>query len=156
MAVTVRKQRSSPASTARRPALSVVRRRRRWPAVIGVVLVMFMLVAMLGAAVFHTQLAQRQLRIDDLEREVQSERERFDELRRDRAVLRSPGRISTEAEALDMVRGETSRFIEVDAGALARQLAAAGVTDDDARRIIGESGPLDQFRDVKEVSAGQP
>jgi hypothetical protein len=106
--------------------------------------------------VFHTQLAQRQLRIDVLENQVQAERERFDELRRDRAALRSPGRIATEAIELEMVRGETSRFIEVDPGALARQLAAAGVVDDNASRVIEESGPLDQFRDVKSVSAGQP
>lgn len=139
-----------------RPTLSVVPTRRRWPAVIGFVAITLMLVAMLGAAVFHTQLAQRQLRIDDLDNEVQAERERFDELRRDRAVLRSPGRIATEVVALEMVRGETSRFIEVDPAALARQLAAAGVVDDDASRVIEESGPLDQFRDVKSVSAGQP
>jgi len=153
MALAVRSQ--APARS-KRPALSVVPTRRRWPAVIGFVTITLMLVAMLGAAVFHTQLAQRQLRIDDLENSVQAERERFDELRRDRAVLRSPGRIATEAAELEMVRGETSRFIEVDPGALARQLAAAGVVDDDASRVIEESGPLDQFRDVKSVSAGQP
>ena len=35
--------------------------------------------------------------IDQLERQVQEERARFDELRRDRAVLRSPQRIADEA-----------------------------------------------------------
>ena len=39
---------------------------------------------------------------------------------------------------------------------LAMQLAAAGVTDDDTSRVIVETGPLDQFRDVKSVSVGQP
>ena len=153
MALAVRTQ---PPARAGAPALSVVTSRRRWPAVIGFVLVALMLVAMLGAAVFHTQLAQRQLRIDVLDTQVQAERERFDELRRDRAVLRSPGRIAEEAVALQMVRGQTSRFLEVDPSMLARHLAAAGVVDDDASRVIEESGPLDQFRDVKSVSAGQP
>jgi cell division protein FtsL len=153
MALAVRTQ---PPARSTPPTLRVVVTRRRWPAVIGFVLIALMLVAMLGAAVFHTQLAQRQLRIDVLENQVQAERERFDELRRDRAALRSPGRIATEAIELEMVRGETSRFIEVDPGALARQLAAAGVVDDNASRVIEESGPLDQFRDVKSVSAGQP
>jgi hypothetical protein len=111
---------------------------------------------MLGAAVFHTQLAERQLEIDQLDRQVQEERERFDELRRDRAVLRSPQRIADEAAALGMVRGATSRFIGIEPMALAMQLAAAGATDDDTTRVIIESGPLDQFRDVKSVSAGQP
>jgi hypothetical protein len=112
--------------------------------------------AMLGAAVFHTQLAERQLEIDQLERQVQEERERFDELRRDRAVLRSPQRIADEATTLGMVPGETSRFVQVDAMQLAMQLAAAGVTSDDTNRVIVEVGPLDQFRDVKSVSVGQP
>jgi hypothetical protein len=40
--------------------------------------------------------------------------------------------------------------------ALARQLAAAGATEDDTSRVIVETGPLDQFRDVKSVSVGQP
>ena len=112
--------------------------------------------AMLGAAVFHTQLAERQLEIDQLERQVQEERARFDELRRDRAVLRSPQRIADEAGALGMAPGETSRFIQVDPMQLARQLAASGITADDTSRVIVETGPLDQFRDVKSVSVGQP
>jgi len=112
--------------------------------------------AMLGAAVFHTQLAERQLEIDQLERQVRAERTRFDELRRDRAVLRSPQRIADEAKALGMAPGETSRFVEIDPMQLAVQLAASGVTADDTNRVIVETGPLDQFRDVKSVSVGQP
>lgn len=144
------------AGSRRRPQLSVVRRRPRWPAVAGGGVLVAVMVAMLGAAVFHTQLAERQLRIDELEQQVQAERARFDELRRDRAVLRSPQRIADEANALGMVTGENSRFIQVDAMALARQLAAAGATEDDTNRVIVETGPLDQFRDVKSVSVGQP
>lgn len=147
---------SQRAGSRRRPQLSVVRRRPRWPAVAGGGVLVAVMVAMLGAAVFHTQLAERQLRIDELEQQVQAERARFDELRRDRAVLRSPQRIADEANALGMVTGENSRFIQVDAMALARQLAAAGATEDDTNRVIVETGPLDQFRDVKSVSVGQP
>ena len=111
---------------------------------------------MLGAAVFHTQLAERQLEIDRLERSVQAEREMFDALRHERAVLRSPQRLSDEADLLGMGPGETSRFVSVDAWVVARQLAAAGAIDDEAVRLIVDTDPLDQFRDVKAVSAGQP
>ncbi len=114
------------------------------------------LLGMFGAAVFHTQLAERQLRIDRLEREVNVERERFDELRNDRAALRSPVRLADAAGALGMVRGDASEFVEVDALLLARQLAAAGFVEDDVAQIVVHSEPLDQFRDVKSVSAGQP
>jgi cell division protein FtsL len=154
MAATIARQ--SPSPRAQRPQLEVVTARKRWPAVVGSIVLLIVMIAMLGAAIFHTQLAERQLEIDQLDRQVNEERERFDELRRDRAVLRSPQRIADEAGALGMVRGETSRFIDIDPMALAVQLAAAGATDDDTTRVIIESGPLDQFRDVKSVSAGQP
>lgn len=145
------------APRAERPDLTVVPSgRRRWPAVLGGMILVGVMAAMLGAAVFHTQLAERQLRIDDLERNVQSERDRFDELRHDRAVLRSPQRIADEADGLGMVRGETSRFISVDPMELAVQLAAAGPTDGRTTSAIDEDDPLDQFRDVKSVSVGQP
>lgn len=156
MAVTaVRADRSAP--RAPRPDLTVVSAgRRRWPALLGGLVLLGVMTAMLGAAVFHTQLAERQLSIDELDRAVQAERERFDELRRDRAVLRSPQRIADEADGLGMVRGETSQFITVDPMKLAIQLAAAGPTDGRTTSAIDEDGPLDQFSDVKSVSAGQP
>lgn len=158
MAAPVPRDRSRPAPAARasRPELRVVERRRRWPAVIGGLLIVLLLGGMMGLAVFHTQLAQRQLEIDRLDRAVDAERERFDELRRDRATMRSPGRIAEEAVRLGMVRGEASEFAEVDAAAVARQIAAAGAADADPIRIIDDADPLDQFRDVKAVSAGQP
>ncbi len=157
MALTaVRPDRVAP--QAARPDLKVVagQRRRRWPALLGGLVLLAVMVAMLGAAVFHTQLAERQLAIDELERQVQAERDRFDELRRDRAVLRSPQRIADEAERIGMVRGETSRFVAVDPLDLAVQLAAAGPTDGLTTSAIEEDGPLDQFRDVKSVSVVEP
>ena len=111
---------------------------------------------MLGAAVFHTQLAQRQLEIDRLEQGVDDASERFDELRRDRATLRSPERIAQEADRLGMVRGATSEFVQIEPADLARQLAAGGVIENGASRLIADNDPLEQFRDVKAVSAGQP
>lgn len=156
----VREPAGAPASSSphdRPPKLSVVTRGRpRWIVIVGTLVTLVVLGALLGAAVFHTQLAQRQLKVDELERLVDDERVRFDELRRDRAVLRSPQRISDEATTLGMVPSDSVRFIEIDPMALARQLAAAGPSEDDASRVIIDSGPLEQFRDVKAVSEGQP
>jgi len=147
---------SAAARPGRRPKLAIAPKRRRWPAVVTGLLFTIVLFGMFGAAVFHTQLAERQLRIDRLERQVNVERERFDELRHERATLRSPGRLSDAAGALGMVRGDASEFVEVDAMVVARQLAVAGSLEDDVRQIVIETGPLDQFRDVKSVSEGQP
>jgi hypothetical protein len=143
-------------SRSRRPDLVVLQRRRRWPAVIAVFAWTLMFAALLGAAVFHTQLAERQLRIDRLERAVATQRELFDELRYERAELRSPVRLAAAAGAMGMQRGDVSDFVEITPEQLARQLAAAGTIDDRAVRIIIDTDPLDQFRDVKAVTAGRP
>lgn len=145
------------AAQSKQPALKLaVSRGRRWPAVFGGFALLVVLVGMLGAAVFHTQLAERQLQIDELERSVNDERERFDELRYRRAELRSPVRLAGAAGDLGMIRGDTGTFVELDSWDTARQLAAAGVVDDASRQVIIDTDPLEQFSDVKRVSAGQP
>ena len=151
-----RRQVVAPPAARARPRLALVARRRRWPAVVVGMLATVLIAGMLGAAVFHTQLAERQLRIDRLERGVAEERDRFDELRNERALLRSPQRIADEAARLGMVRGDTATFVEIEPIALARQLAASGVIAVETDHLIEDDDPLQQFRDVKAVSAGQP
>jgi hypothetical protein len=161
-ALALRRHHSTAAATAPeraatpRPKLAVVPRRRRWPALVLSIVSLLVFGGLLGAAVFHTQLAERQLRIDRLEREVTIERERFDELRHERAELRSPAYLDTVSDELNMIRGKTSRFVRVAPQQLAVQIAAAGAVDDDTVEIVVDVDPLDQFRDVKAVSEGQP
>lgn len=146
------------AATPTRPALRLTpsKEQRRWPMVVGVLAMLVVLAGLLGAAVFHTQLAERQLRIDKLERSVRDERERFDELRYQRAELRSPVRLAAAAGDLGMVRGDAGSFVEIDPWIIARQLAAAGIVNANTRAVIIDTDPLEQFSDVKRVSAGQP
>jgi len=144
------------ARAAERPSLTVVPRRRRWPALVGAMAWSLVFLGLLGAAVFHTQLAERQLRLDRLDRQVSAERERFDELRYERAELRSPVRLADAASALGMYRGEASTFVAVTPEAVARQLAAAGAIGDNAVQILIHTDPLDQFRAVKSVTEGEP
>ncbi len=146
--------RSPRQQTVVKPALAVVPRRRRWPAVIGALAWTALFAGLLGAAVFHTQLAERQLRIDRLDRAVAEQRELFDELRYERAELRSPVRLADAAGALGMGRGDSSDFVRVTPEAVAVQLAAAG-TLDATSRVIVDTDPLQQFRDVKAVTAGE-
>jgi len=148
--------RSRPAKAAERPALAVVPRRRRWPAVLAGMAWALVFLGLLGAAVFHTQLAGRQLRLDRLDREVAAQRERFDELRYERAELRSPVRLAAAASELGMRRGRATTFVTVTPDAIARQLAAAGPIGDNPVRIVIHTDPLDQFRAVKGVTEVQP
>ena len=150
-------RRSAPAAKAgSKPALTVVPRRRRWPAMLVALIWSLIFLGLLGAAVFHTQLAERQLELDRLDRQVTAERERFDGLRYERAELRSPVRLAAEASELGMRRGRASTFVSVTPEAVARQLAAAGPIGDNAVRIVIHTDPLDQFRAVKSVTQATP
>jgi hypothetical protein len=140
----------------KRPTLVVIQRRRSWTAVLVGLFSGLIFVGLFGAAVFHTQLAERQLRIDRLERSVTLERERFDELRHQRAELRSPAYLATVATDLNMIRGKIGGFLHVSPEQLAIQVAAAGAVEENAVEIVSDDDPLDQFRDVKAVSEGQP
>ena len=142
--------------TIAKPALVVVAKKRRWPAVVAGLAWAGLFAGLLGAAVFHTQLAQRQLRIDRLEKAVDEQRELFDELRYERAELRSPVRLAEAAGAMGMERGDTGDFVRVTPEAVARQLAAAGAIDGGTSQVIIDTDPLEQFRDVKAVTDGQP
>ena len=95
----------------KRPDLAVVQNRRRWPAVLAGFLWALVFAGLLGAAVFHTQLAERQLQIDRLERSVAAQRELFDELRYERARLRSPVRLAAAAGEIGMRRGSNGEFV---------------------------------------------
>ncbi len=130
--------------------------RRRWPFALGVLVVIVVLMALLATAIFHTQLAERQIRVDAIEREVNAERDRFDQLRYRRAVLRSPVRLAEEAASLGMVPGLTGSFVELDGWQIARQLAATGVVGEGDTSVIVATDPLAQVSEVKRASAGRP
>lgn len=136
------------------PELVVVPRRRR---AAGFVVTLSVLVVgvMLAGAVLHTALAERQLRIDRLERSVQAEQDRFDVLRRQRAELRSPARLAAEARTFGMEPATATEFVPVAPIDLARAIAATG-NPRTATRLVSESGPLDQFRLVKSVANEEP
>lgn len=144
------------ATVEERPSLEVVAKRRRWPAVLAGLAWSLVFLGLLGAAVFHTQLAERQLRLDRIDRQVNTERERFDELRYARAELRSPVRLAAAASELGMRRGRATTFVSVAPEAVARQLAAAGAVGDNPVRIVIHTDPLDQFRSVKSVTEERP
>ena len=98
--------------------LTVVPRRRRTARLIAVVsVVLFGL--MMAAAAFQTQLADRQVELDTLDRRIRTAQAAYDDLRRERAELRSPGRLAKEAEALGMVPARQTQFVSLDPDVLA-------------------------------------
>jgi hypothetical protein len=135
-----------------RPSLTLVPRRRR-AARVAVVLSAVIVSAMLASAAFQTRLAQSQLELDRLDRELSASRVSYDSLRRERAELRSPGRLSEVAEATGMVSTDEVSYMEIDPATYAAVQQATGVLDGSG---TGEERLLDQFREVKAATDGTP
>lgn len=141
--------RSATPAAARRPELRLVPRPRNAANAV-ILLVAVVAGLMLAAVVLHTRLAERQLEIDRLEREVTEVHERFDVLRQQRAELRSPNRLALAAQDLGMTAAPDTEFITIDGYALANAIAAAGIVGDIEATAI-EDDPLDQIRRVRQA-----
>ena len=86
---------------------------------------------MVGALTFQTQVARNQLRLDRIDNDIRLAREQYDALRRERAELRSPGRLKMIAESLGMQAASESSFGSIDPEVVAtiqRSGVAGGAT----------------------------
>jgi hypothetical protein len=137
-----------------RAQLVVVPRRRRTARLIAAgSTVVFAL--MLGAAAFQTQLASRQLTLDTMDRGIRSAHEQYDVLRRERAELRSPGRLVAEASKLGMVPASQTQFVALDPDVVATVQRSGTVsrTSADGSTVDDE---FEQYADVKAQAGGAP
>jgi cell division protein FtsL len=135
-----------------RPQFRVVPR-RRLAANFAAISVVVIGVLMLAAVVLQTRLAERQLEIDRLERQVSAAHANFDVLRQQRADLRSPTRLAAEASGLGMFTAVETEFVAIDPLVVAQILAATGTIDPEDGTLI-ETDPLDQVRRVRAAEAG--
>lgn len=140
-------------ASAPRPQLVVVPRRRRTASIIAVASV-FVFTLMMGAAAFQTQLARRQLTLDTLDKRIRTAHEQYDVLRRERAELRSPGRLATEAAALGMVPASQTDFITLDPDVVATVQRSGIPAGTGAQPTIEEE--FDQYADVKSQAGTAP
>ncbi|MEI7547846.1 MAG: hypothetical protein WCK21_07285 [Actinomycetota bacterium] len=136
-----------------RSRLVVVPRRKRTARLIAAAsVVVFGL--MLGAAAFQTQIARRQLTLDTLDRDIRAGRSQFEVLRRERAELRSPGRLAEQASALGMEAATQTQFVSLQPDEMAIvQRTGASATKHAATPIQQE---FEQYADVKAQALGAP
>lgn len=135
----------SQAGTARRPTLTVVPRRRAARSIIGVWVLAVLLMG--GAAAFQTQLARRQVTLDILDSQIRAAHDTYDVLRRERAELRSPGRLVEQAALLGMRPADRTEFISIAPEVIA-EVQRSGVP--------GGSGPgglVEEFADFAAVKS---
>jgi hypothetical protein len=141
------------AHLAPRPQLVVVAPRRRAARFIAAgSVVVFGL--MIGAAAFQTQIARRQLSLDTLDRNIRAAHEQYDVLRRERAELRSPGRLATRAGALGMVPATQTEFITLDPDLIAT-VQRTGVPNDHHQETTVEQ-EFDAYARVKAQAGTAP
>ena len=146
MAIALRKP-VNRSTVSRPPALRVVEIRRHMTRL--VVFTATVVAAGLGMlAVIHTQIASRQSVIDQLDRAIAEQNDRFDTLRAVRAELRAPVRLDQRARELGMAPAVDSSFLSVDPLVLAMAMAATS-GGDSVSDVPDYLGPLDQFRMVK-------
>lgn len=133
-----------------RPSLRVVSRPRRRVRAVAVVFGMTF-AGMLGVTALEIRLAQHQLEIDRIEQSVDVARDRFTDLRKANASLRSPERLLAEAHAMGMVTGRAKDFATVSPETATAVVLAAG------NMLGADDPPEDPFADherIKRVNQG--
>ncbi len=107
---------------------------------------------MLGAAAFQTQLASRQVELDRVDRQIRAARNDFNDLRRQRAELRSPDRLASSGAALGMTAATKTEFIEIAPEVVAEvQRSAGGVFDPGTETM---DPVFEEFKVVKSIAGG--
>lgn len=147
-------KRTSPLAegTVLRP-LELVPRRKRNARVVALAVTMIFAI-MLGAAAFQTQLARRQVVLDSIDRRIRAGQEQYEVLRRERAELRSPGRLEQEALALGMSPATRTEFVSIDPTVVATvQRAGADGVDRSTSVLASEFA---QYAIVKSQTESAP
>ena len=111
--------------------------------------------AVLGAVVaLRTHVAQQQILLDSLNRDVAMARDHFDSLRAERARLRSPAVLTEHARSIGMAMAPAGRrIISVPADVAADVAAKVGVVDGDV--VEADDSALAEYGRLKaRVGAG--
>ncbi|MEX1106947.1 MAG: hypothetical protein WEB78_12175 [Ilumatobacteraceae bacterium] len=138
---------------ASRPSLMLVPRRRR-ATHLAVLVSVTVGLAMLGAAAFQTQLAKRQLVLDQLDDRIGQSHAHYESLRLSRSQLRSPERLAGIAEANGMKTSNDTGFRTVSPEVeLAVQQSTGMITQ---RDIPYGEALLDEYRVVKALGEAIP
>ncbi|MEP7046035.1 MAG: hypothetical protein ABI949_05115 [Ilumatobacteraceae bacterium] len=134
-----------------RTQLKVVPRRRRTARLVAFA-AFFASSMMLGAAAFQTQLARRQVELDQVDRQIRNARNDFNELRSQRAELRSPARLAASGSALGMTSGGKSEFVDISPELVAEVQQSAGGVFDPGADV--QDPVFEEFKIVKSVAGG--
>ncbi len=109
---------------------------------------------MMAVVVAQTRIAENQMQLDRIESRIESERDRYNQLRLERSLLREPARLVVEARALGMQPGVGVDFTTVDPMTVAAVLVATGGVDPEL--LTDGADPLQEYGEFKAIVGGAP
>lgn len=136
-----------------RPTLVVAPRRRVAAGAVSAIAAVIV-VLMFGGVAMQLRMAQRQVTLDVLDRRIREAHQTYDVLRRERAELRSPGRLVEQATLLGMSPPTETEYVALDPEVVAAVQRSGTHVDGDSNDSIGE-----EFADyalVKSRAGGAP
>ena len=142
-----------PRTEEQRPRFELVRkadRRLVWIVTGSIVLV----AALFGVVGLRAHMADTQMRIDSMNRDIARAREHFDSLRAERARLQSPEFLIPEARRIGLVPGAGATIVGIPASIAADVAANVGSIDADV--VAPVEAPLDAFGRLKVAVVGAP
>ncbi len=130
-----------------RPELSLVpaAQRRTVGRVITAVILFFGL--MFAVVALRAYMAQEQMRLDELNRDIMRARAHYDELRAERAMLQSPSVLLEKARSFGMVPAVGMKVVEIPTDIAAEVAASVGKIDEDIAST--KESKLDDFGRIK-------
>lgn len=141
------------ATTGERPSLRLVEPvRNRGHRV--VVVVTLVIGCMFAVAVLQSNMAQQQIRIDRLSRDIVRARNNFDRLRAERARFQSPEYLSGRAVELGLVPGLQTAMVAIPVDIAVEVASGIGKVDTDV--TSSRQSPLDQFGRMKRTVQDAP
>lgn len=138
-------------TTRQRPSLVLLPSVR--PSRIGLaVLCLAVVASLLGVVMLRTHMAEQQMKIDSLNRDISRARAHFETLRAERASLQSPTHLMGLAQQLGLTPGVGVRVVEIPADIAAEVAANVGKIDQDVAASV--TSPLDEFGRLKTAVVG--
>lgn len=90
---------------------------------------LFMVVGVIMVIIFQAMIAEQQLRLDSVSRNLELAEYNYEDLRQERAELLAPNRLRYEAMSLGMYQGLSTKFVEIPADVVAAVVASTGKMD---------------------------
>lgn len=114
----------------------------------------FMVVGVIMVIVFQAMIAEQQLRLDSVSRNLELAEYNYEDLRQERAELLAPNRLRYEAMSLGMYQGLSTKFVEIPADIVAAVVASTGKMDPQlADPLPGSRSAVDVVNGIADPNA---